>query len=163
MAQKSSSHCHLKTSRLGDGVRACVCEVRQGKSSWRCAAQQQPLGRSQITSGCKQHRPAPRQPASLSTEGQQKVWTRGLHHPSTVLDGMRSLVAVALVVASRSRSQWIADESQMRKSKRDFGTPAEGKSGNLKYGSTEEAAQLFLFIPFHYRHTQVNVIQSVST
>lgn len=35
----------------------------------------------------------------------------------------------------------------MRKSKRHCGTPAEGKSGNLKYSSGEEAAQLFSFIP----------------
>lgn len=46
-----------------------IHEVRQGNSSWRAAAQQQPLRNSQITSGCKQHWPALQEQDSLSSQG----------------------------------------------------------------------------------------------
>lgn len=121
-----------------------VCEVRQGRSSWRLAAQQQPLRSSQITSGCKLHRSAPQQPASLSTHSRQGLKI-GLHHACTVLVGMSSPVAPAL--AGASCSQWSSDESQMKLNQRVCGAPAEVKSGNLKYSSKEETAQLRVFFP----------------
>lgn len=93
----------------------------------RFAAQQQQLRSSQITCGCKRHRPAPQQPASLSTEAQQ-VCKRGLHPACTVLLGMRSPVELRALL--------------MRKKKRVCGAPPEVKSGNLKY-----TAQLYLFFP----------------
>lgn len=83
-APLGASPCHLKTRRSrGDGP---VREARQGKSSWRRAAQQPPLRRRQITSGCKQHRPAPQQPASQlinggSTEGLNTRASSSQHGP----------------------------------------------------------------------------------
>lgn len=71
-------------------------------SSWRAAAQQQPLRRSLITEsqalrsslitlGCKQHQPVLPQQDSLSAEGQHKVCTRRPSQLSVVLNELRSL------------------------------------------------------------------------
>lgn len=71
-------------------------------SSWRAAAQQQPLRRSLITEsqalrsslitlGGKQHQPVLPQQDSLSAEGQHKVCTRRPPQLSVVLNELRSL------------------------------------------------------------------------
>lgn len=70
-------------AKRGDGP---VREARRGESSWRRAAQQPPLRRRQITSACKQHRPAPQQPASQlinagSTEGLNTRASSSQHGP----------------------------------------------------------------------------------
>ncbi len=117
-----------------------IHEVRQGNSSWRAAAQQQPLRSSQITSGCKQHWPVPQQQGSLSTVGQHEVCTRGPPHLSTVLDWMRSRAGVVLAERLCSYSL-IVDLRSEPDEENQTNTTAESrwqcKSGNLKCSGME--------------------------
>lgn len=113
---------------------------------------------SQITSGCKQHWPAPQQQHSLSTKGQHTVWTHGPPHLSMVLDGMRSLAGCWQKHCARTRSR--SDQSQMKKTNK-YDRRLLVTARAPKYSAVEEsvlhrectfycsAAWSFTFVSFH--------------